>query len=210
MKTEKVIGIIITTIIAVSMILTLMSCGVHKNTTTTRGTTDSLVEREREKFLHQRSELIQMHEKELKEARSNTVTFEDAIPCPDVVIDAGCNDDSLVKIIRQLEARLRDAKNTIRMNADGSIDAQGRIRSANATADKWSREVDSLGRRNDSLVKENENLKAQVSKKQVTSHTVKTRININWLLLAIAFVAGCLFWKNKDKLTFIKHKKQQL
>lgn len=167
-------------------------CGYQRKLQKLSHEKDSVVTSIRDSTSHVISEIKKTHDSETKQLK-NTIAEFDYTPCPDVVIDSNCNKDSLVKIIRILEARVREQNSTIKVNADGSYELQGKIRSLNFINEFFSKENDVLWKRNDSLSKVKQENKTQVTE-TVKTKDVQTKVKFPWWLIAIGFVGGCFFW----------------
>lgn len=112
---------------SICLLLMAASCATVKEVVKTETKIDSAAARQRDSLLFESIKKEAEYKKQLKEASKTSVLFKEAPPCPDVKIDSTCNRDSLVKIIKQLQAVNANQRNTIKMNADGSWQAAGQI-----------------------------------------------------------------------------------
>ena len=179
-------------------ILLLASCGVSKKSMqksfsqkeqSFEQTIDSLLSVKRTDSAH--------YENLLKESKTSGAVFDNK-ECPPVVnIDSACSKDSMIKVIRILQDELAQTKNSVEFYADGSFKATGKLKAAYLNASKLEKSILDLQSKYDSLY----NVKQQVQTKEVTKTETKdvyvTRWRLSLLLIAIAFIVGCLFWNWK-------------
>lgn len=183
------------------LIVLLASCHTSRNIQRSTVNTDSVVTSVRDSFLHVIDEEYQRHAKEISDITTSGVVFENE-PC--------LGRDSLLKIVNGLKldsaslsslsrAIKSEYTNKVKILSNNSIEAEGRIRSVNLTAQRWLKEVDELGRRNDSLTAELERKDVLLSKKETT--TVKI-IKINfpplWMILVGLAVIGVLWFYDRN------------
>lgn len=199
------VWVIITLFIAEVIICSLCSgCKTTKDIQTAKATFDSTYIKKSDSLLKINSRLKTTYEKQISDLKKNTVKFVNPPPCPTVKIDSTCNQDSMVKIIRQLEAIIASQKNTIKVNADGSYELQGQLRSFQLLQDRKEKQVDSMTIDYNSLQRFKDSVAA--SKTTVTTSTVKKikRSFLNsfgfWALLFIAgLVTGYIIRKKTAK-----------
>ena len=169
--------------ILILLILALLtaSCTVKKSLTKSKILTDSTA-------LHEKIDSIRLlkivNEKltaEIHEMQFAGVIF-DSSRCPPAVINipANCNADSVMKI-------LESYKDKVKIYADGTIEAQGKLKSAYYSKDKLSQVISELKKENDSLalVKQKELVKV-VTDKQYITKKVKRSFSLIWLLIGAA------------------------
>lgn len=109
-------------ILPLFIVCAFASCTTTKEVvkTVTNTVTDSTAVHQRDS-LHKvvTSERLK-HEEEIKTIKSTGIVFSD---CDTVIIDSSCNVDSIMTVLRAI-------RNKVRILSDGSIEAEGRIRSA--------------------------------------------------------------------------------
>jgi hypothetical protein len=147
-------------------------------------------------------------ESELRQAQYSGVTF-DSTPCPPVNppaihVDSSCNVDSVRNALQAYYGSLW--QNRVKVLSDGSIEAQGRLRSATYTNTLLHKVISERDIRIDSfataLSEEKKNVKTV---EVVRDKWKKTSLPLWWLI--VAFVAGAVVWARfgyQIKL-FIKH-----
>lgn len=165
----------------------ISSCSTTKEVvkTVTNTVTDSTAVHQRDS-LHKvvASERLK-HEEEIKTIKSTGIVFSD---CDTVIIDSSCNVDSIMAV-------LKATRNKVKILADGSIEAEGRIRSAYSNNEslrqynfELEQKVTELSQVKDSLAVELE----KVTAVKVTTKDVKRGFPWLWFLvgLALGLAAG--------------------
>lgn len=131
---------------------------------------------------------------EIRELQYSGVVF-DSSRCPPPVINVpkDCNVDSIL----QLLSMLRDK---VKIFSDGTIEAEGKLKSAYYSKDKLNRVITELQRINDSLrvVKQKENIKYVEKIVEVDKKKKSTFLN-QWWLFPAGFIT-CLFVVYRKKI----------
>lgn len=147
-------------------------------------------------------------ESELKQAQYAGVVF-DTTPCPPVnplaiIVDEHCNVDSVKAALESYYSGLFQSK--VKVYADGRIEAQGRLKSANYTLLMQQRIIAERDTRIDSFATA---LATEKKKEKTATGNVdkyKKRA-YPWWLLFVGIVIGCILWQRFGyQITlFIKH-----
>jgi hypothetical protein len=183
-------------------VLFLFSCKTSKQITTHTFNSDSLRHIISDSAAGVINTLNEKHERELQEARKNRVDFiTDTMPCPPVNCDS-----SELEHYRNVVLSLR---NSVKYYKDGTIEYTGRIKSAEQIAEKWSKEVDSVGQRNEWFVTQHLNDSISLVKAKTDSSFIKTTkpggILTWWWLFAFGLLVGIvLHWYLVKKFTLPK------
>lgn len=182
---------------AAYLLLFLSACSTSKKTVHKEEINrDSIFQKQIDSLLQVQKETVIIYEKKWEEARKNKVEFDN--PCPTMPnIDSSCNKDSLVQVIRAQDQLLQSMDNEVRLNADGSINAKGRIKYLNTEWTRSEQEKSFWQQKYDSLNKVHSEEKVQVVERVVTKDKQVTRWQLSLLFILIAFVAGCFFWNWK-------------
>lgn len=189
------------------MIIAIMlaSCKTQKNIFSSKTNTDSLYQSWHDSVSKETSERETQHKKEVEESKKANVSFKkDPCPvCPDVVIPENCNEDSLVKIIRQLQAINKQKNNKIEFYENGALkSAQGEIESANYNYESAMTDLETMREKYELQVHVNDSLNVALNKKvEVKTKDVTRDSRPSWsfyfLLLFIGFIIGCIAWNWK-------------
>lgn len=173
------------------VILLLASCRTSKNIQTRTDNLDSLsvlIKDSMTRVLEEQSEAYNRH---IEELIKSGVTFEDCPPC--------MNRDSILnlldsagrtrfRVIEQQE-RIRELQNKVRINADGSIEAEGRIKSAMLAKSRTDDELRTMERRYDSLQRVADSALTRLQTSQTeTVRIVKRTPWVPWGLVAVALI----------------------
>ena len=192
---------------AIMLLLLLSGCGTEKKLLRQKVKADSTVIRNLQTDVRLIREEVVRLESELKQAQYSGVIF-DSTPCPPVNpiinVDSRCNVDSVRNALQAYYGSLW--QNRVKVLSDGTIEAQGRLKSATYTNTLLHKVISERQSRIDSfsaaLAKEKQNIK--------TVEVVKDKWKKSafpWWWLAIAFIAGAVVWHRfgyQIKL-FIKH-----
>lgn len=183
-------------LIGVIMLLWLVSgCRTHKEFIGEKKTYDSTVATGRADSVRMLLAEISRLENVIRQQQYGSVDFE----CPEcpptqLVVPEDCNVDSLVNALNSL-------KSIVRIYADGTFEAEGRLKSANFLQEIQKRTIETLERRKDSFALALEYEKKNVKKETVkVTETVEKRVmtGLAWWLIAAAFIAGfVLAWRIK-------------
>lgn len=164
----------------------LASCTSTKQVSKQTTTVDSSYIKELEswnKMLITENERLNVENHELQ---YNSVEF-DSTDCPptQIIIDERCNVDSITAVLRDQFA------STVKIHADGTIEAKGRLVRANASMQKLQKFVFEQSRTIDSLkkVKQKETVKT-VTKTEYKDKYVKRSFMTGWWLWLLFFLAG--------------------
>ena len=204
---SKAIMWIFAVLAAIMLLLLLSGCGTEKKLLRQKVKADSTVIRNLQTDVRLSREEVVRLESELKQAQYSGVVF-DSTPCPPVNpiinVDSRCNVDSVRNALQAYYGSLW--QNRVKVLSDGSIEAQGRLRSATYTNTLLQKVISERQSRIDSfsaaLAKEKQNIK--------TVEVVKDKWKksaFQWWWLAVAFIAGAVVWHRfgyQIKL-FLKH-----
>jgi hypothetical protein len=117
-------------------LILISSCKTSKVITRTLLETDSTSIVERDRLRKDSTAMVATHKKEIEIIKNTGITFQPK--CDTFIIDGHCNVDSIMKVVNAL-------KNSVKINKDGSIEANGNLMSAYSNIQDLSRENDSLG-----------------------------------------------------------------
>jgi len=172
-------------------ILFLYSCTTVKEVTKTVSVVDSSAIKTRDSLLSVVNQMIVTHNQELRELRNTGIIFDN--DCDTIFLDQliGCNIDSLIKIIRS-------QKNKIKILADGSIEAEGKIKSVRSNMEKTEKQTDQLLFLNTKLLRVRDSLAYELSKKDTAQVKNVKRGWWSWWFLFF-FILG-----NISMLLFLK------
>ena len=204
---SKAIMWIFAVLAAIMLLLLLSGCGTEKKLLRQKVKADSTVIRNLQTDVRLSREEVVRLESELKQAQYSGVIF-DSTPCPPVNpiinVDDRCNVDSVRNALQAYYAGLW--QNKVKVLSDGTIEAQGRLKSATYTNTLLQKVISERDSRIDSfatvLAKEKKNVKTV---EVVRDKWKKTSLPLWWLI--VAFVAGAVVWARfgyQIKL-FIKH-----
>ncbi len=146
-------------------------------------------------------------ESELRQAQYAGVIF-DSTPCPPVNpiinVDDRCNVDSVRNALQAYYGSLFESR--VKVYADGTIEARGRLKSASYTLLMQQRLISEKNIRIDSFASALASEKKNVKTVTVTVEKYKKRA-YPWWLLFVGIVIGCILWHRfgyQVKL-FLKH-----
>lgn len=204
---SKAIMWIFAVLAAIMLLLLLSGCGTEKKLLRQKVKADSTVIRNLQTDVRLSREEVVRLESELKQAQYSGVVF-DSTPCPPVNpiinVDSRCNVDSVKNELQAYYSSLW--QNRVKVLSDGSIEAQGRLKSATYTNTLLHKVISERDSRIDSfataLSEEKKNVKTV---EVVRDKWKKTSLPLWWLI--VAFVAGAVVWARfgyQIKL-FIKH-----
>ena len=204
---KKVLGGVFVVLAVLLLILLLSGCGTEKKLLRQKVKADSTVIRNLQTDVRLSREEVVRLESELKQAQYSGVVF-DSTPCPPVNpiinVDDRCNVDSVRNALQAYYGSLW--QNKVKVLSDGTIEAQGRLKSATYTLLTQQRLIAAQKNTIDSfstaLAKEKKNVKTV---EVVRDKWKKTSLPLWWLI--VAFVAGAVVWARfgyQIKL-FIKH-----
>jgi len=206
-KWEKMTNFVIWGLIVILTIILLSGCGTEKKLLRQKVKQDSSTITELQQEVNLTKQENTRLESELKQAQYSGVIF-DSTPCPPVNpiinVDSRCNVDSVRNALQAYYAGLW--QNKVKVLSDGTIEAQGRLRSATYTNTLLHKVISERDSRIDSfataLSEEKKNVKTV---EVVRDKWKKTSLPLWWLI--VAFVAGAVVWARfgyQIKL-FIKH-----
>jgi outer membrane murein-binding lipoprotein Lpp len=204
---EKMTKFIIWALIVILTIIMLSGCGTEKKLLRQKVKQDSSTITELQQEVRLSKQENSRLESELKQAQYSGVIF-DSTPCPPVNpiinVDDRCNVDSVRNALQAYYGSLW--QNKVKVLSDGTIEAQGRLKSATYTLLTQQRLIAAQKNTIDSfstaLAKEKKNVKTV---EVVRDKWKKTSLPLWWLI--VAFVAGAVVWARfgyQIKL-FIKH-----
>jgi len=194
---------IIAIVLVSALILSFLSCKTSKHITTSVVTVDSSYLKEKIDSVHVLLEEKSRLESTIKELQYAGVVF-DSSKCPpsQFVIDKNCNVDSILRI-------LDEYKNTVKIYADGTIEAQGKLKSAYYTKNKLTQTISELTNTIDSLrkMKQTKSIAYKTTIATVDKE-VKRSFFSQWWMWLIVFVAGCYIDRRSlSKIKLFKLKK---
>lgn len=194
-------------IVCVAIAILLSGCGTEKKLLRQRVKQDSSTITELQTEVKLTKQENSRLESELKQAQYASVIF-DSTPCPPVNpiinVDSRCNVDSVRNALQAYYGSLW--QNRVKVLSDGSIEAQGRLRSATYTNTLLHKVISERDSRIDSfataLSEEKKNVKTV---EVVRDKWKKTSLPLWWLI--VAFVAGAVVWARfgYQIRLFIKH-----
>lgn len=176
---------ILLSIIYATALILAFSCTTTKHIATNRTTIDSTVLNEKSDSIRNLQIENQRLSQEIHELQYAGVVFDSA-RCPPSVINVpeDCNVDSLLMLLSIYQ-------NKVKILADGTIEAQGKIKSAYYTKDKLSKVIAELQRVNDSLKVVKAKTETVVKTEVVTKEKKVKRSFLNmWWLYLIFFIGG--------------------
>jgi hypothetical protein len=105
------------------------------------------------------------------------------------------------RTIYDLNAATAGMKRKVKVLADGSIEADGNIRSITVSKERMEKVNAQLIQEKTKLTEENEQLKSELQKAKEVKHVVsKTKVMTQWWVWALFFIAGV--WA-RPKLKFL-------
>jgi outer membrane murein-binding lipoprotein Lpp len=204
---EKMTKFIIWALIVILTIIMLSGCGTEKKLLRQKVKQDSSTITELQQEVRLSKQENSRLESELKQAQYAGVIF-DSTPCPPVNpiinVDSRCNVDSVRNALQAYYGSLW--QNKVKVLSDGTIEAQGRLKSATYTLLTQQRLIAAQKNTIDSfstaLAKEKKNVKTV---EVVRDKWKKTSLPLWWLI--VAFVAGAVVWARfgYQIRLFIKH-----
>lgn len=184
------------------ILLIFASCKTAKVVTETKVEYDSTAIRQRDSLSLEIKRQSEIHKRELEEIRNTGVTFQPN--CDTIIIDAHCNYDSSLMVINAL-------KNSVRINKDGSITANGKLSGAYSNLQTLSNQYDSLENYTALLQQEHEDSLTALHKLRddyvlnKTSKPAGIFTAFGWMLLIAAFIGGGFIgYKFKRTITITK------
>ena len=204
---SKAIMWIFAVLAAIMLLLLLSGCGTEKKLLRQKVKADSTVIRNLQTDVRLIREEVVRLESELKQAQYSGVIF-DSTPCPPVNpiinVDSRCNVDSVRNALQAYYGSLW--QNRVKVLSDGTIEAQGRLKSAIYTNTLLQKVISERDIRIDSFATALSEEKKNVKTVEVVKDKWK-KSAFPWWWLAIAFIAGAVVWHRfgyQIKL-FIKH-----
>jgi hypothetical protein len=179
--------------IAACLLISFFSCTSTKHVTKAETKYDSTyVETLRDSIRVQAIEMARL-ELIIRENQFSSVTF-DSTRCPKIHFPAGAallNKDSIQILITDLNNAISGLNNRVKVYADGTIEASGRLKQANYTKETLARTVMQLNRLIDSLRVVNAEKKVQIQTVTITREVRKKTSVFNlWWLISIGLVVG--------------------
>lgn len=194
MKTMYIKTVIAWALVLLAVIALSASCRTQRTSTTTSVNIDSIRNYIVDSAAGAISEQWSMHEAELKESLGNRVEFViDSTPCPPVDCDS-----AELEHYRQVSLSLQ---NKVKYYKDGSIEYSGQIKSAEMKADRYSKELDSVGMRNEWFVRQHLADSAALHQALTNSTTKMTRTLyvIPWFIWLIIAALGIIMLLKKKR-----------
>ena len=204
---SKAIMWIFAVLAAIMLLLLLSGCGTEKKLLRQKVKADSTVIRNLQTDVRLIREEVVRLESELKQAQYSGVIF-DSTPCPPVNpiinVDSRCNVDSVRNALQAYYGSLW--QNRVKVLSDGTIEAQGRLKSATYTLLTQQRLIAAQKNTIDSfstaLAKEKKNVKTV----EVVMDKWKKTAFPWWWLIAAAVFGYIIHWRFGYQLKlFVKH-----
>ncbi len=189
---------ILSALLMISCSRILTSCAsVSKNLSKSQSSYDSSYVAQLENNVTAERARRQHLENELREQQFASVTFNDR-PCPPtVIIDSACNEDSMVKVIEEQKKIIESKSNEVEILADGTIKAKGDLKYANYSRDRLTKQISDLLDTISYLKNKKTSTGVSVKTETETLEKQVVKWRIPWLLFALCFIAGCIFWHYK-------------
>jgi len=195
-------------IVCVAIAILLSGCGTEKKLLRQRVKQDSSTITELQTEVKLTKQENSRLESELKQAQYASVIF-DSTPCPPVnppaiYVDSRCNVDSVKNSLQTYYSTLW--QNRVKVLSDGTIEAQGRLKSATYTNTLLHKVISERDIRIDSfssaLAKEKQNKKTV----EIVKDKWKKTAFPWWLLIAAAVFGYIIHWRFGYQLKlFVKH-----
>lgn len=207
---KKHIPIVILTAVVLLLgwfvLVTIPGCSTDKHIQKTEITKDSTVEKEQAEIIRYLQDHITHLESYVREMDYAGVVF-DSTKCPKITIPESCKDTTLRRLVDELNEALDIAKKKVKIYADGTIEAEGNLKSASRTKEMQAHMIANLRTRVDSfaiaLEAEKSNVKTKIVEKEKTVERKWLTGFWLWILfLVIGFVLGKKFG---NKIPFIKN-----
>lgn len=193
-------GCLILVIIIMVLLLLATACSTQKHIVSTKATVDSTAINEKDSIIRVLTQDNQRLTSEIHELQYAGVTFDTSGQHPVYIIEgeAACNVDSIL-------ALLHDANNKVKIYADGTIEANGRLKSAYYSKDKANRFIIELQRINDSLraVKQKEEIRYITNTVTVDRQVKRSLLNFWWLFM-IGFISATALWNGKTIISYLR------
>ncbi len=181
----------------------LCSCSASKKSSQEKSTIENNSTHKADSLEKELFRISEKYESLLSEKESNKLDFEKE-PCPpqEIKIDSNnCREDSLIAIIQKQAAIINNQKSKIKMYADGSWEATGKISSFSTDLQKMQKQVHEVNIENDRLKTYSDSLATQLN--IAKSARTKEKTNI-WPWIIIGFVLATVLWKWKWIYSLIK------
>lgn len=180
---DKILVIVCIGLLLLLFTYILPGCTTQKQTGSSQTLADSSVLKEQQETIRVLQQDNARLTGELRVQEYFGVMFDTVSLEPQIIIPDHCNADS---ILRLLDA----TRNRVKVYADGTIEAEGKLKSAFYSKDKLSRVITDLQRINDSLRQEKQREELRYVKKTgFKEKKVKRGLFAGWWLWLI-FVAG--------------------
>lgn len=162
--------------------------------TTSHSTVDSVSKSTYDSLNRVHEATIAMYERMIHDSTSTDVVFENK-PCPNIdsiysILDSAGK--ARVEIWKK-DQQINDLRNKLKVNADGSFEAEGRIKSYRTTTEKYIQENSTLRHEKDSLNNVIKTKDDQLSKTADAKTTVVKKTFIPWWIWVIIGVLA-LVW----------------
>lgn len=184
----------------------LMSCHSTKNIQSSISVSDSTYKDSSNYWQTLYQNEHTKYENVLKESSERGVVFQDCPPAkiPDSVLLALDTAARLRLALWQSQQTINGLKNKIKINADGSIEVEGRIQSAYQKADSYSKQAYDLSTENSAIKRYNETLQGEVKTlKEQTSKVVVRKsgfMNFFWVGLIFVIIGIVIGWVLRTRL----------
>ena len=186
-------------IVIILILLLATACTTQKHIVSTKATVDSTAINEKDSIIRVLVQDNQRLTSEIHELQYAGVTFDTSGQHPMYIIEGEeCNADSIL-------ALLHNANNKVKIYADGTIEAQGKLKSAFYSRDKLNRFILELQRINDSLraVKQKEEVR-YITNTVTVDRKVKRSPLIFWWLFAAGFASCFILMKRNQIISYLR------
>jgi hypothetical protein len=185
--------------------LAMSACTTSKHVTSAKLNIDSTAikaeARVRDSMVHVQEVIIESYNKMISDLTTSGVTFEDCPPCMDrdSVLSLLDSAGRTRYLLIEQEAKIRDLTRKVKINADGSLEAEGRIKSAMMSKSRTENELRAMERRNDSLWRVNDSLATRLETTLQVSQTEKSRTvkRFPWVPWSVALIFALLYGRER-------------
>lgn len=176
------------------LLILLIGCSTTKDISKSEQTTNQL--QEKIDSIHYLNSELATLTSTIIELQYAGVTF-DSSRCPPSIINVpqNCNVDSIL-------ALLSVEKNKVKIYANGTIEAEGKLKSAYYSKDKLTQFIQSLQKQVDSLRLVKDKTQYITATKTVTKHKETRPL---WWLYVVFFAGGFVWAKQKQIRSFLKN-----
>lgn len=182
-------------LILLCLVVILFSCTTTKSVQKNSTSTDLTNVQELRDSIHMLESEVETLSQTINESEYVSAEF-DSTKCPDIRLP-GCpamlNKDSVNQLIADLNNAISGMRNQVKISADGSVEANGRLKSVKYQKDKQEQTISELQRTIDSLKSVQQISTVSVKTNTSSEHMeLKRKLLTNWWLYLLAFVLGWL------------------